>query len=76
MDEMKNFLPERIFRHGNRLPREVVESPPLREFRRCADMSLTFRVGLGSAGLMVNSMILRVFPILNNSMILKPTART
>lgn len=73
----EKFLPrkeENVVRHGNKLPREVSESPPLEGFRRSADVSLRFNTGLGSAGLMVNSMIWRVFPILNNSMILKPSA--
>jgi len=36
----KNIFPERVFRHWNRLPKEVVESPSLEMFKKRIDMTL------------------------------------
>ena len=52
MDIRKHLFSERVVTHCNRLPREVVGSPPLEVLQNCVDVTLRDAVsGHGGVGL-------------------------
>ena len=67
----EQFLPQRVLRHWNRLPRAVLESPSLQVFTpRVAEASVPWvSGGLGSAGEWLDWMSLKLFSKLVNSVI-------
>jgi len=72
MNIRKNVFTERVVRHWTRLPGEVVEAPSLEVFKRRLDMAFKRHglvVDLAVLGRWLDSMILKVFSNLNNSMI-------
>jgi len=65
---MKNVFTERVAKHRNRLPREVVESPSLEVFKSCVDaeLGIWFSGGIGSVRLTIGLDDLTVSSNLND----------
>ena len=64
----EQFLPQRAVGHWNRLPRAVLESPALEGWTDGHEVLRTW--GSARGGLWLDSLILRVFSSLNDSVIL------
>ena len=50
MDIWKNLISERVVTHWNRLPRELVELPTLKVFKKRTDVALSGMVSGHSGG--------------------------
>lgn len=72
MRKKKKKITERVFRHWNMLPKEVVESPSLEKFQRHLDVALR-RYGLGVIlvvlGSRLDSLVLKATKNLDYSVI-------
>ena len=70
LDIRKNFFSEGAVSHWHRLPREVLQSPAPKVFKKHRDMALRDMVsGHGGDGCWLDFMILEVFSNLNDPMI-------
>jgi len=67
LDIRKNLFSEKMIKHWNRLPRKVVEPPPMEVFKERVDVAQSDTVQWGNTGdrWMVGLDILEVFSNLN-----------